>query len=182
VVELQPSDNACRNDDFELLCTPLHRLYAEIERAAASAPAVRHRVVADALRPYLAMPDLLRDTHCPCSPDRYVRHLLHAGRDHTILALVWRPGQMSPVHSHLSWCALGVHRGCMTETQFTMGAQGPVPRGCAQHDVGDVSHAPADLDAIHRLANLGTETAVSIHIYGARFDRLGEEVNRIWAA
>jgi 3-mercaptopropionate dioxygenase len=48
--------------------------------------------------------------------------------------------------------------------------------------VGDASHAVAAPDVIHRLANLGTETAVSIHVYGARYDRLGEQVNHVWAA
>jgi hypothetical protein len=46
-----------------------------------------------------------------------------------------------------------------------------------------VSHAPADpAAAIHRLANLGTETAISIHVHGARYDQLGEQVHRVWLA
>jgi predicted metal-dependent enzyme (double-stranded beta helix superfamily) len=69
----------------------------------------------------------------------------------------------------------------MTETVFTPGHQWPEPRGCVQHEVGTVGHAPADPNAIHRLANLGTETAISIHVYGARHDRLGDLVNHVWA-
>jgi predicted metal-dependent enzyme (double-stranded beta helix superfamily) len=156
-------------------------MFAEIALAAEGPLAQRHCRVASALLPYLKLPDLLRGIPCPCSPDRYVRHLLHAAQDHTVLALVWRPGQMSPVHGHRSWCALGVHRGSMTETQFSLGALVPVPRACAQLGVGNISHAPAELGAIHRLANLGTEIAISIHVYGARYDRLGHEVNRVWA-
>src|SRR5580698_6158132 len=166
----------------EQLVSPLQRMFADIALAAASPLAQRHGRVAAALLPYLDLPDLLRDISCPCSPDRYVRHLLHAAEDYTVLALVWRPGQMSPVHGHRSWCALGIHRGSMTEMQFTPGAQGPVPRSCEQLEVGDISHAPPEPDAIHRLANLGTETAISIHVYGARFDQLGHAVNRVWAA
>jgi predicted metal-dependent enzyme (double-stranded beta helix superfamily) len=160
---------------------PLQRLIAEIERATANPLVRRHRAVAAALQPYLGMPDLLRDIPCPCSPDRYVRHVLHAGLEHTVLALVWRPGQMSPVHGHRSWCALGIHQGYMTETLFAPGQPDPVPRSCAQRRVGNISHAPADPNAIHRLANLGTETAISIHVYGARHDRLGDQVNHVWA-
>jgi predicted metal-dependent enzyme (double-stranded beta helix superfamily) len=161
--------------------SPLRQLIAAVELAAARPLATRHRAVAAALQPYLGMPDLLRDTPCPCSPDRYVRHLLHAGAEHSVLAIVWRPGQMSPVHGHRSWCALGIHHGTMTETVFTPGHQWPEPRGCVQHEVGTVGHAPADPNAIHRLANLGTETAISIHVYGARHDRLGDLVNHVWA-
>lgn len=166
----------------EQLLSPLHQMLADIALAAVCLPERRHRRVASALLPYLGLPDLLRDIPCPCSPDGYVRHLLHSAEDHTVLALVWRPGQMSPVHGHRSWCALGIHRGSMTETHFTLGSRGPVPRTCAQLEVGDISHAPPDPGAIHRVANLGTETAISIHVYGARYDRLGHEVNQVWAA
>jgi predicted metal-dependent enzyme (double-stranded beta helix superfamily) len=166
----------------EQLVSPLQRMFADIALAAASPLAQRHGRVAAALLPYLDLPDLLRDIPCPCSPDRYVRHLLHAAQDYTVLALVWRPGQMSPVHGHRTWCALGIHRGSMTETHFTLGSQGPTPHTSAQLEVGNTSHGPPERGAIHRLANLGTETAISIHVYGAPYDRLGHDVNHIWAA
>ena len=38
-----------------------------------------------------------------------------------------------------------------------------------------------DADDFIATANLGTETAISIHVYGARFDQLGHAVNRVWA-
>ena len=64
---------------------------------------------------------------------------------------------------------------------FAPSTRGPVPQGCAPRRAGDVNQAAADPDAIHRLANLGTETAISLHVYGARYDRLGEQVNHVWA-
>lgn len=161
--------------------TALQNLCADVADAVTGAIWQRDRRVADALAPYLGLPDLLEDHFCRCSQERYQRHLLHAGPDYSILALVWRPQQMSPVHGHRTWCALGVHRGWMVESFFAPGESGAVPRGCAARRVGDVSHSAADPDAVHRLANLGTETAISIHVYGARHDRLGEHVNRIWA-
>ena len=160
----------------------LQLMCADIALAAISPAEQRPAHVAATLLPYLNLPNLLLNTPCPCSPDRYLRHLLHAAEDHTVLALVWRPGQMSPVHGHRSWCALGIHRGSMTETRFSLGTRGPVPRASTQLDIGDISYAPPEPAAIHRLANLGIETAVSIHVYGARYDRLGLEVNQIWAA
>jgi predicted metal-dependent enzyme (double-stranded beta helix superfamily) len=162
--------------------SPLDDLCAAIAEAATRLGGQKDRDVAAALAPFLGIPNLLGDASCRCSADSYVRHLLSAGKDYTVLALVWRPGQMSPVHGHRTWCAFGVHRGWMTETFFSPGPQGcPMPRTCVERRVGDVTHAAADPSAIHRLANLGTENAISIHVYGAPFDRLGDEVNQIWA-
>jgi hypothetical protein len=47
---------------------------------------------------------------------------------------------------------------------------------------GDTSHGPARPDAIHRLANLGTETAVSIHAYGLPYARFCTDLNRVFTA
>jgi predicted metal-dependent enzyme (double-stranded beta helix superfamily) len=182
MIGLHGQDHPALADGAKQFASRRQQMFADIALAAVGPLEQRHSRVAAALLPYLDLRDLLRDTPCPCSPDRYVRHLLHAAPDHTILALVWHPGQMSPVHGHQSWCALGIHRGSLTETQFTIGTEGPVPRRCAQLEIGDISHAPPETGAIHRLANLGTETAISIHVYGARYDGIGHEVNKIWAA
>jgi 3-mercaptopropionate dioxygenase len=161
--------------------TSLDDLCAGVAAAVAGPLAGRDHRVGHALEPYLGLPDLLGGSACHCSAERYVRHLLYAAPDYTILALVWRPRQMSPVHAHQTWCAFGVHRGWMVEAFFSPGSQGAVPRCCVQRRQGDISHAPADPSAVHRLANLGTETAISIHVYGAPFDRLGDQVNQVWA-
>ena len=53
----------------------------------------------------------------------YARHLLHAdpaGR-FSVLSIVWSPGQMSPVHGHHTWCAVGVFKGEIEETFFEIG-------------------------------------------------------------
>lgn len=182
MIPLQVPHHSCTTQAFGSSVSPLRRLFADIDLAATVPLHWRHRAVAEAMQPYLRLPDLLRGLSCPCSPDRYVRHLLHAAPEHTVLALVWRPGQMSPVHGHRSWCALGIHQGHMVETLFVPGQDGPVPTGCAQLAVGDISHGPAAPEAIHRLANLGTATSISIHVYGAPYDRLGDQVNHIWAS
>lgn len=147
--------------------------------------AVRHggerigRTVAAVLRRSAAQDDLLAAISCPAISGRYARYLLHAGRGYSVLALVWRPGQMSSVHSHKTWCALAVHRGSLAETLFRADGQALCPFTCRQHRIGSVSHASGE--SIHRIANLGTETAISIHVYGVPFDRLGHDVNQVWA-
>lgn len=162
----------------------LTRMLADIADAARADPADRDRLVAAAIAPHVCDPSLLHGIDCPCAPDRYVRHLLHADTagGYAVVAIVWRPGQMSPVHGHRTWCGLGIHRGVLTETFFRLGPDGaPLPTACVQRRPGDVSHAPADPGAIHRIANLGVEPAISIHCYGVAYDDFGDGVNHVWA-
>ena len=70
----------------------------------------------------------------------------------------------------------------MTETLFAGDTSDARPLGCSPRRTGDIVHSPADPGKIHRLANLGTTDAISIHVYGASYDRLGHDVNKIWAA
>jgi predicted metal-dependent enzyme (double-stranded beta helix superfamily) len=136
-----------------------------------------------AIAPLLADPALLDGVALAPGAERYARHLLHAdplGR-YVLLALVWRPGQMSPVHAHRVWCAFGVVSGILTEHHFAPGDP-PVPAGCRLLGPGERCHATAALHLIHRLGNCGTAPAVSIHAYGAAWDAAGRGVNDIRAA
>jgi predicted metal-dependent enzyme (double-stranded beta helix superfamily) len=128
-------------------------MLADIDRAVHATARPSPARVAAVLAAHLSDPDLLRGVMCPCDPARYTRHLLGEGDGYCVLAIVWRPGQMSPVHAHKAWCALGVHRGWLV-----------------------------DVSAIHRIANVGVVDSLSIHVYGASFDRLGADVNVVLAA
>jgi len=160
--------------------TALDRMLAGIA-AAARAPG-EGRAVAAAIADCVADPALLDGVECRCSAERYVRHLLHADPEggYAVVALVWRPGQMSPVHAHRTWCGFGVHRGVLTETYYSPGDP-PVPSAARLLAPGAVAHGPADPRLIHRLANLSCGTAVSVHCYGVAFDRFGEGVNEVLA-
>lgn len=158
----------------------LDAMLGEIRLAARAPLGQRPAAVAAAIAPYLGDACLLDGQDCPSNPDRYVRHLLDDGEGYAVVALVWRPGQMSPVHSHHTWCALGVHRGTLTEHFF---APGDVPRPKAAHlrAEGDTSHGPGCPDLIHRIANCCAETAVSIHVYGVPYAEFTDGVNHILA-
>lgn len=161
--------------------TQLSLMLADIERAARATPQPDPERVAASLTSYLNDPDLLRGVVCPCDPAHYTRHLLGEGDGYCVLAIVWRPGQMSPVHAHKAWCALGVHRGWLVESFFDATAGEALPIGCRPCGVGAISHAAADGNAIHRIANVGVADALSIHVYGASYDRLGADVNFVLA-
>jgi len=54
------------------------------------------------------------------SSQKYTRHLLHADAEDrfSLLALVWKPGQGTPIHDHPSWGVIGVLRGRMRFTNY----------------------------------------------------------------
>jgi predicted metal-dependent enzyme (double-stranded beta helix superfamily) len=141
--------------------------------------------VADLLANIVADPEFLRGITLPSGAQTYARTVLFNTDSYCVLAIVWRPGQMSPVHSHRAWCALGVHSGTLTETHFepVAGAleHGLRVAGCRQLHAGSTSHGPAHDHSAHRMANLGIEPAVSVHLYGTAFDQLGSGLNQIWA-
>jgi 3-mercaptopropionate dioxygenase len=135
------------------------------------------------LRPALADEALLEQRHCEPAPDRYRQHLVHVhpeGR-YSIVALVWKPGQATPIHDHRCWCVVGVWRGLERETTYNLHSDNGVPYLLQRHVVetgpGDVSVlVPPDED-IHRVENGGTELAISVHVYGDDISVLGSSIN-----
>jgi predicted metal-dependent enzyme (double-stranded beta helix superfamily) len=158
--------------------TPLSQMLTSIDSVIRSGGASPDRRLAAVLARHVGAPDLLNGIDCQPSRTGYARHLLESGDKHCVIAIAWLPGQMTPVHGHRTWCALGVYSGCLTETNFEHGDHGLTLNSSRQLRAGDLSHAPAG-GAIHRIANLGTELAISIHAYGAPYDRLGHDVNDV---
>ena len=115
--------------------------------------------------------------------ENYARNLLYAdpaGR-FSVLALVWRKGQITPIHGHWTWCGFSVLQGELKEDQFRWDAA----RECAQFDrqvtcpPNSVEVSPAGLTDIHRLGNYSDATAISLHIYGVDASRVATHVNRV---
>ncbi|MBP0465492.1 cysteine dioxygenase family protein [Roseomonas sp. PWR1] len=156
-----------------------------ISSAIAAGKASPAAGVAAAMAPFLGDPSLLAGRSCPSAPDTYVRHMIHddAAGGWSLAALVWRPGHMSPMHAHRAWCAIGFYRGSLTEVGYRLpeGGGAPVPNHTALRRSGDTSHTGPDPGAIHRLVNIGSETAISLHVYGLPFDRLGTDLNTVYA-
>lgn len=115
--------------------------------------------------------------------DNYARHLLYGdpqGR-FSILAIVWDHGQMSPIHAHHCWCAVGVYRGTLAETLYRENAVGsrPVPVSTTNRVAGSLSFDGA-ASSIHRLANESGAVAISLHVYGIAKDSISIGVNRLF--
>src|SRR4051812_13621841 len=111
-----------------------------IEAASGSSPPPPAAVAA-ALRPYLGRRDLLDRCQRRSSRDGYRANVVHvhpAGR-YSIVALVWRPGQRTPIHSHASWCVVGVHEGREQERSFRHLGTGVVESSRRTMVAGDVA-------------------------------------------
>jgi 3-mercaptopropionate dioxygenase len=140
-------------------------------------------LVADALRHSLPSPHVLSPEERRGDPNRYVSHMLHTEPDgsFSIIALVWRPGQMTPIHDHVTWCVFGVVQGIEHEELFVLDDENGclVEAGTSANGTGDVSGFAPPGD-IHRVRNAGDEVAISIHVYGTDVSRIGSSVRRYY--
>jgi 3-mercaptopropionate dioxygenase len=139
--------------------------------------------VADALRRHLPGPGILTAQERTGDAREYRTHLLHTEPDgsFSVLGLVWRPGQATPIHDHVTWGACGVLQGSEYEELFALRDYGTVLAqvGANENQAGDVVNFTPPGD-IHRVRNHGDEIAISLHIYGADISRLGSSVRRVY--
>jgi 3-mercaptopropionate dioxygenase len=140
-------------------------------------------LVASALQRHLPSPSILTAEQRTGDPETYKSEVIHAEPDgsFSIVALVWRPGQVTPIHDHVTWCVFGVIQGMEREELFELDEQGTclVQAGHRENRTGDVSGFAPPGD-IHRVRNGGDHTAISIHIYGTDVSRVGSSVRRYY--
>jgi 3-mercaptopropionate dioxygenase len=139
------------------------------------------QLVASALERHLPSPGILTEEQRTGDPDTYKSEVLHAEPDgsFSIVALVWLPGQVTPIHDHVTWCVFGVIQGTECEELFELDRQRTslVEAGHRVNMTGEVSGFAPPGD-IHRVRNAGDLTAISLHIYGTDVSRIGSSVRR----
>jgi predicted metal-dependent enzyme (double-stranded beta helix superfamily) len=137
------------------------------------------RLVASELERHLPSPSILTPEQRAGDPETFRSHVLHSEPDgsFSIVALVWRPGQMTRIHDHVTWGAFAVIQGVEHEELFALYEEGAclVDAGSTVNATGDVSGFAPPGD-IHRVRNAGDHIAISIHIYGTDVSRLGSSV------
>ncbi|WP_261987389.1 cysteine dioxygenase family protein [Actinomadura sp. HBU206391] len=146
--------------------------HADWERTAA--------LVTDVLRDRLPGPDLLTAEEQAGDPGGYQSHLLHVEQDggFSVVAVVWRTGQVTTIHDHVSWCVVGVLRGVEHEELFAC------PTGDHLVRVGESANAEGSVSGfappgdIHRVHNPAEQTTISLHVYGTDVSRIGSSVRR----
>ncbi|MFJ8646052.1 cysteine dioxygenase [Streptomyces sp. NPDC093546] len=165
------------------LLTLVGEVRATVDRGLPPGPTAR--LVAERLAPHLGAPDLLTAAQCEGDPARYRQHVLHAEPDgsFSLVALVWLPGQATPIHDHVAWCVTGVHEGEEHERRYRLVPDGDAARLVTTEDVVNARGTVAALAPpgdIHLVRNGGTETAVSLHVYGADVTRLSTSIRRVY--
>jgi predicted metal-dependent enzyme (double-stranded beta helix superfamily) len=119
----------------------------------------------------------LRAEHFRSDPDHYARNAIYLADDESLslYALVWLPGQWTPVHDHGSWGVVGVVHGILEERSY-MAADGEIRAdsgirlrrgGVILLDHGSVTTFVPNPDHIH-VTGVAPERArvVSLHLYG----------------
>jgi predicted metal-dependent enzyme (double-stranded beta helix superfamily) len=153
-----------------------------------SQAAARSRVHSEAADRVLALAPLmleligeagtfLQPQHYRSDSNGYARNLIRDDPDHglSLYALVWRPGQWTPVHDHGSWGIVGVVEGVLEERSYMR--MSPESDGDDEIDLvrggvllltrGAVTSFVPNPDHIH-MTGVPSErpTAVSLHLYG----------------
>lgn len=139
------------------------------------------RLVAEELRRHMPTPDVLTAEERLGDPDRYVSHTLYVepGGTFSLVGLVWRPGQVTPIHDHVTWCVFGVLQGVEHEELYVERDDHLLRVGDNDNHVGEVSGFAPPGD-IHRVRNSGDTTAISLHIYGTDISRVESSVRRVY--
>jgi predicted metal-dependent enzyme (double-stranded beta helix superfamily) len=135
-------------------------------------------LVAEQLRRHLPGTGVLTAEQRAGSPDHATSHTLHVEPDgsFSIIAVIWRPGQLTRIHDHTTWCVFGVIQGVEHEELYDADLN---LLGRSDNQTGEVSGFAPPGD-IHRVHNTGDETAISIHIYGTDVTRIGSSVRRYY--
>ncbi|WP_242539805.1 cysteine dioxygenase family protein [Trinickia mobilis] len=179
---VEPRFAAPANPALARLCGALDAAF----RAAAHAAEPSHsaefaRRVRAALSLAAADETLLTPAQREGAADRYRRHLLAADRHgrYALAALVWQPGQASPVHAHHTWCGYAVVDGTLTETVYDWNEAAGCATEARTHprETGAVSYTRAGTTGIHKLGNCSAAPAVSLHLYGVPGTQIATHVN-----
>lgn len=153
---------------------------AACEQAIAATEDVADRVIAIAplMQALTARADeFLEPGHVREDPAHYARNAVHICPDGrlSLFALVWRPGQWTPVHDHGTWGVVGVLRGLLEERAY-MSATGEIRADHGIHlkrggivllNPGAVTTFVPNPDHIHMTGVPDDRpTCVSLHLYG----------------
>ena len=149
----------------------LARYVARVERILASCAdtAAIPAQVAGPLAELACQQDLLSPEQRTGCAQKYTRHTLYADPDgrFTVLAIVWMPGQATPVHGHSAWGVVAVYEGRPTVAlyEFEPG-YGALPGKEICCVRGDVSWVRAGIQYPHRIFNADQSSAITLHTYG----------------
>ena len=118
--------------------------------------------------------DLLKDEYRTDLGDGRYSYVFYRSEDGslTITAPAFLPGRPTPVHDHLTWGVIGVYSGKQRTTRYRRkddgSHEGRADLEVVQDDVltRGATYPLVPPDDIHRIAALGEEPGISIHVLG----------------
>jgi predicted metal-dependent enzyme (double-stranded beta helix superfamily) len=118
------------------------------------------------LRDLVGHDDWLPEAYAAPSTESYRQYLLYCDplERFSVVSFVWMPGHRTPIHDHTIWGLVGVMRGEELCEEFSSSIVKTISHKVRAGDVDRVSPGIGD---IHVVSNAGSQTAVSIHVYGA---------------
>ena len=119
--------------------------------------------------------DWLPDEYAAPSPESYRQYLLYCDplERFSVVSFVWMPGHRTPIHDHTVWGLVGVMRGEELCEEFSSSIR---KVNAHKSKPGEVDRVSPSIGDIHVVSNPGTETAVSIHVYGANIGAVRRHV------
>lgn len=108
-------------------------------------------------------------------PGRYRRHQVVNDEQHgfTVVVLLWEPGAVTAIHDHATWCVFGMLEGSLEVTNYRVVADvDGKPLLLDETDretllTGTLGDNRVDGTEVHRVRNVTTERAMSLHVYGS---------------
>ncbi len=127
------------------------------------------------LRSLVMHDDWLPEEFAAPSKASYRQYLLYCDplERFSIVSFVWMPGHRTPIHNHTVWGLVGVMRGVEQCEEFSAAVK---KINSHESKPGDVDRVSPRIGDIHVVSNPGTETAVSIHVYGANIGAVRRHV------
>ena len=121
----------------------------------------------EVLQELVAMPDLIQRLPLERKAGCYSRNLLAGDENVSVWAIVWGEGSATSIHDHHCSCCFGVVSGTVTETWYrAIDASRAVQTEEQERQAGYVACMLPSGPNIHRMRNLGSGDAISIHVYG----------------
>lgn len=120
----------------------------------------------------------LKPHHLLSHPDRYERNAIYIDKDNqlSLFAIVWLPGQWTPIHDHGTWGLVGVLEGVLEERNYirvdrqineTDKGIELVRGGVTMLTPGAVTSFVPNPDHIHITGNShSSQRIISLHLYG----------------
>jgi predicted metal-dependent enzyme (double-stranded beta helix superfamily) len=128
-----------------------------------------------AMKRAMRNPELLAPAYRQGNEEHYARHYLYRDPDDrfVVMALVWAPGQGTPVHDHGTWGVIGVYENEIEAVNFKRLDDGSDEEYADLRETGRMFLTAGALcwvlppnEEIHINRNASETTTITLHVYG----------------